>query len=337
MNRGTFARIVFFALLVGACTRKPVPSEREGEVAREVVRVGYIGTTENAPAGAEGWAFKSGQLIHEIAKLGFGDVHFIRFSNGPDLNEALAGNALDLGIYGDTPALVGKAAGLPTRVLNQAVVGMDAFLLTQTSAVTTLDDLPGKVVATSKGSYMHRYLAALLLERHLTDRVHFAHLLPPEAQAALERGDVAAYAAPAITAPALIAKGARVLDRASAHPGLSGSTVTVATTTFLDKHPDFPRAWNAMREQAVLDLKRHPDDYYAFHAGALRVPVEWVRTAYPLALFPTEPISAGGLELLEGTKRFLVAQGLAQQDFPLDQWIIPGARIATSGASASQK
>jgi ABC-type nitrate/sulfonate/bicarbonate transport system substrate-binding protein len=37
----------------------------------------------------------------------------VRFANGPDLNEALSGGSLDVGIYGDTPALVGRAAGLP--------------------------------------------------------------------------------------------------------------------------------------------------------------------------------------------------------------------------------
>lgn len=289
----------------------------------EALRLGFIGTGEDQPVGAEGFAFKHGDLTKQLEQLGFQEPQFVRFANGPDLNEALSGGSIDIGIYGDTPALVGRAAGLPTRLVNQTVVGMDAWLLAPAGGVSSVEQLEGKVVATSKGSYMHRYLSGLLEEKGLRGKVTLIHLLPADAQAALERGDVAAYASPVSTAPLLVSKGAKVIDRASQHAGLSGSSVTVITDAFLQKHPHFPRQWNDLRARAVAAVVSQSERYYAFHAETVRLPLEVVKLGYPLTTLHSEPLSPSGRSLLEGTKRFLVAQGLAQRDFELAAWALP--------------
>jgi NitT/TauT family transport system substrate-binding protein/sulfonate transport system substrate-binding protein len=314
-----------------ACSRaesanKPASDKANAAKPGPLLRLGFIGTGEAQPVGAEGWAYHQGKLTPVLAQLGFGGVTFVRFANGPDLNEALSGGSLDVGIYGDTPALVGRAAGLPTRLVNQAVVGMDAWLLTRADGPRSLDELAGKAVATSKGSYMNRYLAGLLLERGLKDKVKFAHLLPADAQAALDHGDIAAYAAPAQTAPLFVAKGARVLDRASDHTGLLGTSVTVMTDTFLADHPDFASIWNAARRRAVQELKQQSSEYYAYHAQTVRLPLDLVQVGYPLSLFEPEPLVTRGLQLLEGTKKFLLSQGLVQRDFSINDWVVPEAR-----------
>jgi NitT/TauT family transport system substrate-binding protein/sulfonate transport system substrate-binding protein len=295
------------------------------QAALQPLRVGFIGTGEHQPIGAEGWAYKRGLLVPALQKLGFSDVSFIRFANGPDLNEALSGGSLDVGIYGDTPALVGRAAGLPTRLLNQSVVGLDAWLLVRADGPKTLAELASKTVATSKGSYMNRYLTGLLVEKNLNDQVKFAHLLPSDAAAALERGDIAAYAAPIASAPLLVAKGARVLDRASDHAGLVGSSVTVLSSSFLAAHSDFPKAWNELRTDSVGDLKKNLDQYYAWHAEIVRVPLDAAKVAYPASVFVSEPLGEVGLRLLEGTKAFLLEQKLAQADFSLSEWALSEA------------
>jgi sulfonate transport system substrate-binding protein len=319
------------ALPALACSREhssePSASHSAEPAPKAVLRVGFIGTGELQPTGAEGWAYQRGELTTLVKELGFDSVSFVRFANGPDLNEALSGGSLDVGIYGDTPALVGRAAGLPTKLINQAVVGMDAWLLTRADGPRSLEELEGKTVATSKGSYMNRYLAGLLLEKGLKDKVKFAHLLPADAQAALDHGDIAAYAAPAQTAPLFVAKGARVLDRASDHSGLVGSSVTVVTEAFWQKYPAFPAAWNSLRRRAVGELKQRPEEYYAYHAQTVRLPVDVVKVGYPLTLFEPEPLAASGLALLESTKSFLLGQGLAQQDFSITEWAVPEARL----------
>jgi sulfonate transport system substrate-binding protein len=305
-----------------ACSRSEAPGGPANKAALAPLRVGFIGTGEHQPVAAEGWAYKRGLLVPALQKQGFSDVSFIRFANGPDLNEALSGGSLDLGIYGDTPALVGRAAGLPTRLLNQSVVGLDAWLLVRADGPKTLAELAGKTVATSKGSYMNRYLSGLLLEKNLNEQVKFAHLLPSDAAAALERGDIAAYAAPVATAPLLVAKGARVLDRASDHTGLVGSSVTVLSKPFLAANPSFPKMWNELRADSVADLKKNLDQYYAWHAETVRVPIDAAKVAYPASVFVSEPLGEAGLHLLEGTKAFLLEQKLAQADFSIPEWAL---------------
>jgi sulfonate transport system substrate-binding protein len=313
--------LVVFALLLLGCSRAGAEPERAAPL--EPLRFGYIGTAEASPVGAEGFAFKQGGLLDELKRLGFQKPEFARFANGPDLNEALSGGSIDVGIYGDTPALVGRAAGLPTRLVNQAVVGMDAWLLAPAGGVSSIAELEGKIVATSKGSYMHRYLAGLLAERGLSGKVTLVHLLPADARAALDRGEIAAYAAPVQTAPLLVSQGAKIIDRASEHPGLSGSSVTVVTEDFLRKHPTFPKRWNELRARAVSDLRQRADQYYAFHAETVRLPIDVVKQGFPLSLFHPEPLVPAGRSLLEGTKTFLVSQGLAQRDFDLGAWNVP--------------
>ena len=283
-------------------------------------RVGIISSGNGALGGAEGWALHTGLLRRELRKAGIVDVQFVKFPNGPDLNEALAGGALDVGLLGDTPALIARGAGLPTRAINQDQVGMNVWLIAREDGPKTVADLRGKTVATSKGSYMSRYLLGLLQEQGLSHDVTFVHLLPSDAEPALRRGDIAAYAAPAGTGPLLVAHGFKVIDQAVKHPGLTGSHVTVVTERFLAAHPDFPQAWNHARRDALADLQAHPAQFYQYEALASHLPLPIAEASFPLTLFRPEPFTRDGLALLDGTKTFLHAQGLLKTDFRLNDW-----------------
>jgi hypothetical protein len=96
----------------------------------------------------------------------------------------------------------------------------------------------------------------------------------------------------------------------------------------LQHHPEFPAAWNELRRRAVQDLKQRESDYYAYHAKTVRLPVELVKVGFPLSLFEGEPLLRRGLELLEGTQRFLLEQGLLRQNFTLSDWAVPRLRPA---------
>lgn len=286
------------------------------------LRLGFISSGNKVPVGPSGWALHQGTLKPELQKVGISDVQLVNFPNGPDLNEALVAGQVDLAIYGDTPALIAKAQGIPTRLINQENVGTNAWLLAKKNGPRSLADLKGQKVATSKGSYMHRYLLGLLQETGLSQQVTVVHMLPRDAQAALERGDIAAFAAPAGTGPLLLSKGYSLLDEAAKHPKLPGSSVTVVTEAFLAQHPDFPQKWNQIEQKAVKDLKSHAQEYYKFQADVTKYPVDIVKASYSLDQIPEEPLPPKGLELLAGTKKFLVSQKLAKSDFNLTDWAV---------------
>ncbi|BAY49555.1 aliphatic sulfonates ABC transporter substrate-binding protein [Scytonema sp. HK-05] len=287
------------------------------------LRLGYISTSSaKAPTGPTGWALHKGKLKPELQKVGITEVQLLSFPNGPNLNEALVAGAVDVGIYGDTPALVARANGIPTRLINQEQVGTNAWLLAKKNGPRSVADLKGQKVATAKGSYMHRYLIGLLQKSGIDKQVTVVHLLTSEAQAALERGDVAAIAAATGAGPLLHKKGYPVIDEAIKHPDLPGTSVTVVTEAFLTKHPDLPQKWNQIKQQAVKDIKANSEEYYKFNAQVSGYPIDIVKASYSLDQFPEEPIPTKGLQLLEGTKKFLVSQKLAKSDFQLTDWII---------------
>ncbi|MBD2095777.1 ABC transporter substrate-binding protein [Trichocoleus sp. FACHB-591] len=286
-----------------------------------VLRVGFISTESRVPLGPEGWAHQKGWWNQELKSLGIQEVRFVPFDGGPALNEALSSGALDLGLYGDTPALVGRSAGLPTKLINQTRVGQDAWLLTKQDGVRSLADLKGKKVGVAKGTYLHRYLIGLLEENKLTSDVKIIQMKPAEAKVAIERGDIAAYPFAMGVGPTLLEQGFRAIDQASTHDDLVGTGVSIVTEAALAKYPELPKQWNQTRQKALADIKANSEAFYQFAAkesGGLSLSA--AKASYPLNLYPTEPFNDRGLQLLNSTKDFLAEQQLLKSDFDIKDW-----------------
>ena len=248
-------------------------------------------------------------------------MKWVPFKNGPDLSAAVAGGSLDLATLGDTPALTAKANGIDTRIINQSAVGSDTWLFGG-KGVTSLDQLRGKTIATQVGSYMYRYLVALLQQKGLAKQVKITHIYTTAAVAALASGGIAAYAAPAGQLTGALQKaGYPVIDKASTdHRDLLGTSVTIITGKALAAHPGLPAAWNAARSKSIADINAHADAYYAFAATATSTSVEVVKTATPVSNYPAEPFTDDGLALLKSTDQFLADNKLAKANVDLTAW-----------------
>lgn len=287
------------------------------QAADKTLRLGFIGPGKDV-GGAVGWALHKGYLLEAVKPFGFGAVTQHVFPNGPDLNEALLSGKLDIGVYGDTPALFARSSGGATRLLGFNNVAIDAWLVAPPNGAKTLAELSGKRVGAPRGSYLHRYLAGLA-DLGLVSNVEQVHLFPRDAQPALERGDIAAYTAPIGLGPQLKGQGYTVLDLASQH-NLQGNSVIVAPEALLKSLPGFGAAFQAAREKAARELHERPDDYYAFYLTTTAFKDEVVRESYPLSVHNIESFPQQGLDLLEGTKSFLLKNGLAKDDFAISAW-----------------
>ncbi|MBH8572426.1 ABC transporter substrate-binding protein [Nostocaceae cyanobacterium CENA369] len=288
-----------------------------------VLRVGFISSESKLPIGPEGWTLQKGTLTPALKSLGVTEVKFIPFVGGPALNEALVSGQLDMGLYGDTPALVGRAAGLPTRLINQTRVGQNAWLITKKNGVRSVAQLKGTKIGVAKGTYPHRYLMGLLEKEGLTKDVKVVQIPAADAKPALERGDISAYPFAMGAGPTLVSQGFPAIDRAKDHQGLVGTGVSVVTENFLSRHPELPQKWNQIRRQALQEIKANPEAFYQFAAQASgNVPLAIVKESYPLDLYPTEPFTPEGLKLLNSTKQFLADQKLLKSDFEIKDWQI---------------
>lgn len=164
--------------------------------AGEDLRVAYQPSPLYAPlfvAKAKNW------VEEELARANVKDmrVSWASFAAGPAMNEAFAAGLQDIGVMGDTPALIGKAAGIDTRIVGLSVSGPKGLGLVVTSKATFsgLKDLKGKKVAVTKGSYAQHFLA-LALEREgmsFAD-VEIINMPPADIPAALIAGSIDAGA-----------------------------------------------------------------------------------------------------------------------------------------------
>ncbi|WP_027088248.1 ABC transporter substrate-binding protein [Cohnella panacarvi] len=283
---------------------------------------GYIGANKlNLPGGAEGWGLYKGIIQEELKPYGITEVATVGFPNGPDQTEALISGRLDFGSLGDTPAILARSSGAKTRIITQQVTDLIGYLIGKKDGPKTLKDLEGKTIAIQKGSYMHRYIVGLLNSEGIKD-VKYVHMLRPDGEAALARGEVDAMTNSGVPSLKLIDQGFPLLDDSSKHPELLGTSTTVVSEPYLEKFPDFPRIWNEARLKALEDAKQHEDEYYEFLAQVNNTTPELVKKVSPLSQNKDAPFTDDGLKLLEGTKGFLVEEKLATSDFQISEWIV---------------
>lgn len=293
------------------------------------LRVGVI-STSSQPYGIESWAYHRGILQKRLRAAGITSVTFTSFPNGPNLNQALKGGSLDMGVLGDTPAISGRASGLPTELSGVSVRGQDAWLVAA-PGVHSLADLKGRKVATQEGSYMHRYLVGVLAQAGLTSSVRITFLLTNAAQQALAKGDIAAYAAPTLVGPLLRSKGFAVIDRASDHPGLTGNSYITVTKSAASRYPKLARAWDAGIADAAAAVRAEPNGYWSYAAKISGLPLSVLKVSYPTTVFGDPALRASDVSTAGTTLRFLLSQQLAAASFDVSSWVAPGVTTAATG------
>nr|WP_276514225.1 ABC transporter substrate-binding protein [Actinomadura citrea] len=258
---------------------------------------------------------------------GITKIKVATFPNGPDLNQALAGGSLDIGQYGDTPALIGRGQGLPTRLLSLNSVRLDAAIVAKKDGgPASLKDLEGKRIGVQTGSYIHRYLLGALEQAGVKPK-EIIHMYTPAIIAALEKNSIDAGGLVSADQAAQEKKGYKSIDIASRdHPDLLGTSVTVVTEKYLAGHKDIVQVWQKAETKAVQAAKADWPGYTAYVAktGGYAADIS-IKTTLKDQL-PDEPFPAEGLKLLEGTKAFLVQQALIKKGYTLDSWLAPGAR-----------
>jgi NitT/TauT family transport system substrate-binding protein/sulfonate transport system substrate-binding protein len=322
MNRGWIGVLAAVAgLLLTACGGAASQPAGAGTPAKFTLRYGFINPKQStAPTGPVGWALKTGSLKRDLARIGVEDVQAVAFGNAPDLEAAMQGGSIDVGELSDTGAIVARAAGVDTRLIAVDRIGLDAWLIARKNGPTSPAELRGRLVGTLTGSFMDRYLYGVLQEDGLLGKLTETSMYLPDAFAALQRGQLDAYATPMPQAAVWADQGFPVIDRASSHSGLTGNLVSVAAASFLATHPGFTAAWDAALRDGVVDLKRHADQYYAFEAADQGYPVAAIREATPLSQYSEDAFPAAGMAELPHVVQFLVNAKLARTSVDIAAW-----------------
>jgi NitT/TauT family transport system substrate-binding protein len=220
-------------------------------------------------------------VTHAAALYGAGNGSFTKalegkaqvvervFTAGPAEIEALFAGEVDLGYIGPGPALNGylKSGGKALKIIAGASSGGVALVARPDSGIGSLKDLAGKRVAvpqtggTQDISLRHALKTAGLTPREKGGTVDVVQYAPADTlnQFRLKAIDAAWVPEPWVARLEKEAGAKVVLDEKTLWPGGKFSTtVVVARTEFLEKHPDIVAAFLAAHVAAVEAINKEP-------------------------------------------------------------------------------
>jgi sulfonate transport system substrate-binding protein len=168
------------------------PAVLAAEAAPPVIRIGSVGYGYGKPYGQHVVAvLQDGRYVENELRSDQVRVEYHFYDRtGPAINEALAAGQLDFASYGELPQIIGRAGGLPTRVVANGGVSNIYVAVRSGLKAQKISDLRGLRVTLQRGTILHQALDRLLAEAGLSERDIQLYDLPTSDQlAALTNGD----------------------------------------------------------------------------------------------------------------------------------------------------
>ncbi|MGI4902280.1 MAG: ABC transporter substrate-binding protein [Janthinobacterium lividum] len=226
-------------MLTGLAIMSPV---RAADALPTVIRIGApaIGVSgQQVLGGTLGIARSKGWIEDEFKRDGI-RFEYPGFKGGaPMVGQALANGQIDFAWQGDLLSVIGKSAGLNTRLILPFSKMLNAYLVVApNSSIHSISDLRGKRVAFSKGNQIHLQVIRILAANGMTENdIRSINLDFGMAVPALVGGDIdAAFGGPELLAArdrgvVKVAYSTRGLPFLTSYNGL------LARQDFLDRYP----------------------------------------------------------------------------------------------------
>lgn len=264
-------------------------------------------------------AKKKGWLDEELAKAGSPSVTLTTFAAGPPINESFAAGQQDFGFLGDTPAIIGKSAGLETSLIGKSSVGPKslAVVVAEGSPLKSPVELKGKKVAVTKGSYAHHLLALVLQQGGLGfNDVELVNLPNGDIPGAIISGaiDAGAVWEPIIT-KFEAQKAIRVLADGSGVK--AGVLALIASNDIIKKNPDQVKAVLRAYARAAEYIKTNPKDAAELVTADVSLAPDLLVKVF--AKFDYNPaLTDGDIEELKKSAAFMKSIGLIKTEVDID-------------------
>jgi sulfonate transport system substrate-binding protein len=188
--RRRMSAVVGVALAFAVCA---VHAASAQEAPPKVIRFAGPGNAEGKPFGTGplGVLKVKGYLEAEFRNDGVTFAWQFPRGTGPAINEAFANGQLDFASYGGLPNIIGRGAGLRTKVLSSYGSSPTYLVARNGSGIETTADLKGKKVALSRGTILQLSLNAILAREHLSEKdVQLFDLITADQISAIQSGDV---------------------------------------------------------------------------------------------------------------------------------------------------
>lgn len=265
-------------------------------------------------------------IDEELARVGAKPpLKWTSFAAGPPMNESFAAGQQDIGFLGDTPAIIGKSAGINTRIIALSSFGPKSLAVVTpvNSSIKSPKDLKGKKVAVPKGSYAHHLLALVLKQGGLTTKdIQFINLPLADIATAIQNGNIDAGAIwePLITK--LESQGAiRVLADGT---GIKkGVLVIIATNDFVTRHRDQTKAFLKAYQRGAQFIKSHPGEAAKLIEKDVNLSPDLLLKVFKK--FDYNPaITHEDLEELKRTEEFMKDNGIIRSHVDITTFADPG-------------
>ena len=212
----------------------------------------------------QGWLEKS------LAKQNI-NVEWVLSQGSNKALEFLNGSSIDFGSTAGAAALIGRANGNPLKAIYiYSKPEWTALVTGSTSTIKSVADLKGKRVAATRGTDPYVFLLRALDQAGLSEKdIELIPLQHPDGRAALEKGDVDAWAGlDPHMAKAELESGARLFYR---NPEFNSYGVLNVRAEFAQQHPQLVDQVLAAYEQARQWALQHPDELRQTLADAAKL------------------------------------------------------------------
>jgi sulfonate transport system substrate-binding protein len=270
-------------LSLAACGQTPpaAPPTTTGELPTRI-RIGAMGT----------WGSTIANNIWGIVQTqGFAEQEFaaddvkiewtIIDGGGTAVNEAIANDLLDFSHYGGLPEIIGKARGLPTRILASGGYMYNYLAVRADLPVQTPADLKGRTIGIGVGGYGHLATGILLKEHGVALKdVNQVKMSGTDATAALATGRIDAL----LGGPTLFPLEAKGLIRIiyvtrGRQTHASGFAGVMVTEPFAERYPVATRRLlkSYIRGAHWVSLPQNREAFFEFSRRNTTTPIEFLR------------------------------------------------------------
>jgi len=303
--------LLFLALTSIACSGNPQSDAK-------VLRV----SLQPIPSYAPFWVARhKGWLADALKADGVEAVEWSVLRDGPLQNEAFAAGIIDVALTADTPAIIGRAAGLDIQVVGLAAICPEslAVLVPADSPVQSMADLKGKKVAATKGSFCHHLLALALQQEGLAlEDIGFINMAGPEINTSLRAGEIQA----GVTWEPYISQ---AVDNGTARVLLDGTglkqghEVIVVRSSLVESSPGIVRTLLDVYRQSADWIQAHPAEAAELIADDVNLSPEQVKKTLEIIQF-APVLGASDLEDFAETQKFLYELGVNRREIQVEDF-----------------
>ncbi|MDX6739044.1 aliphatic sulfonate ABC transporter substrate-binding protein [Actinocorallia sp. A-T 12471] len=194
------------------------------------------------------------------------DVTWVLSAGSNKANENLRAGTVDVGSTAGAAALQARANGTPIKAIEiYSHPEWTALVTGKDSSITSVTQLKGKKVAATKGTDPYFFLLQALREHGLSGGdVEVVNLQHADGEAALKRGDVAAWAGlDPIMATSEVGSGSKLFYR---NTGFTSYGFLNAREAFIKDHPDLAQKVVDAYQKAREWITANPDEAVALLA-----------------------------------------------------------------------